>query len=236
VPYGHRSVWGSWYCTDTQRWGYSCCRKTSRHAPPCCQEPATSAAESESGGAPPAAAAAAASEWKPREAFGTAEGFVAHAMRHLAACWTAWLRDGALAAQAPALSPSAAAVLLSERAAREAVGSVEDFCGRLYQQLLAPDLVAKLEDICGCIHAREYAQANRLYVELTIGARKWLSDLPVFVRFDAKRQDTDVRWTPESGRSPLDEAGVRGHVVLLRRLLAVAQAVRPNADPSKNCG
>mmetsp|Transcript_63552 Transcript_63552/g.143460 ORF Transcript_63552/g.143460 Transcript_63552/m.143460 type:complete len:255 (-) Transcript_63552:48-812(-) len=237
APSGHGSIWGSWYCTATHRWGFRCCRATSRQAAPCCPQLLAMASEPEDEArSTPKAAAAASTDWRPRQEFGSPETYVAHAMQHLALRWQAWLNDGTLAGAAQAMSSSAAGVLLSERVAKEAKGSVEYFCGRLYQQVLAKEIVSKLEEVCTCIHEREYTKANKLYVDLTIGSRKWLSDLPVFVHFDMKRQDTDVKWTPDSGKNPLEEAGLQEHILVLRRLLAVSQMVLPNDDPSRNCG
>jgi len=241
VPPGHASVWGSWYCTETHCWGFQCCRTTQRNARPCRPLCAALVAFSASEAEPELHSAKVAGdlEWRPRESFSTSEGFVAFALRRLSRLWMAWLQDGTLGharTSTGGLGSSAASVVLSEKAAREAASGIEEFCSRLYQQLLAPELVNKLQEMCVFIQAREYAQANKVYVDLAIGTRKWLTDLPVFVRFDAKRQDTDVSWTPDDGANPVDEAGVRSHVVLLRRLLTVSQVALPNPDPSKNCG
>mmetsp|Transcript_146881 Transcript_146881/g.258880 ORF Transcript_146881/g.258880 Transcript_146881/m.258880 type:complete len:269 (-) Transcript_146881:18-824(-) len=247
-PRGHRSVWGSWYCKETSQWGFACCHATGREAVGCCPDFSTASetealsSAAESGpiaqAAASAAAAAAEAEWRPREAFQTSEGFVAHAMRYFALCWKQFLHDGSLRAAVASgqVDSSAASVLLSEKAARGAAVSLEDFGQRLCRRSLPANLVSKLEEMCLCIGAREYAHANKVYMDIAIGAKKWQSETPVFVSFSMQRQDTEVKWTPDCGSHPVDDAGVREHVIVLRRLLTVAQAVRPNSDPSKNCG
>mmetsp|Transcript_128188 Transcript_128188/g.256002 ORF Transcript_128188/g.256002 Transcript_128188/m.256002 type:complete len:239 (+) Transcript_128188:57-773(+) len=204
MPPGHASIWGSWYCMKTHRWGFRCCRATQRSAQPCRPLCDASIAFSATEVEPESQATEKAKdlEWKPRETFNTSEGFVAFALRRLSRLWMAWLRDGTLAAHARKrdLGSSTASVVLSEKTAQQAACGIEEFCSRLYQQLLAPELVSKLQEMCILIQAREYAQANKVYVDMAVGTRKWLTDLPVFVRFDAKRQDTDVSWTPDSGK------------------------------------
>lgn len=170
--------------------------------------------------------------WRPRMSFETPEGFVAYTLRHLADCWALSLRGEAVAAVSVKLPPA----LCAEKVAREAAASVEDFGRRLCQRSLPTTLVAKLEEMCMFISDREYAQANKVYMDLAIGSKRWLTDMPVLVSFSMSRQDTEVKWTPDCGNHPIDEAGLRDHVVMLRRLLTVAQALRPNEDPSRNCG
>jgi len=252
-PRGHSAVWGSWYCTQRCQWGFACCRSTNRSAAGCCPDGSTASEVKAQhveiplrSGRPGAAAAAAetklmqmdAEEWRPREAFGTAEGFVAHGMRFLALRWAALLRDGSLptAAGVKTLNPETSSVILSERVAADSVRIVEEFCGRLCERSLGRELVAKLEEICSYTHEREYAQASKAYMDVTIGSRRWLSDVPYSVSFSMQRQDTEVRWTPDCGSHPVDESGLRDHIVVLRRLLLAAQAAAPNDDPSKNCG
>lgn len=162
----------------------------------------------------------------------TAEAYVAHAAVYFACCWERWLADKTLAS----CRRLSAASLLSDSAAREAVRCMREFGDKLCEKPLAPELISKLEEMCTCIHEREYAQANKVYMDLAIGAKKWMSAMPVQVSFSMSRQDTEVKWTPGDGQDALDESGLRKHLILLRRLLTIAQAVCPNDDPSKNSG
>lgn len=164
---------------------------------------------------------------------------MAHALKHLTSSWSSWIHNGSgepAAASSRSFHSSLPDVLRSERAAKEAAESVEDFSRRLCQRSLAPTLVGKLEEMCTFISEREYAQANKVYMDLAIGTKRWLTDMPVSVSFSMSRQDTDIKWTPNCGANPIDEAGLRSHVVVLRRLLTVAQALQPNENPSKNLG
>lgn len=242
-PPGHRAVYGSWYCSETGQWGFSCCRATSRSAPPCA--PLESEAES----------AMAASEddrqresdrraqevlhWKPRAEFETPEGFVVHTVRYLARSWQRWVHDGSLEAGTKTANLDVRKVLLSVPAAVEAAANVEVLCERLSLREVPKDLIRHLEEFCTSIGDQEYAQANKAYLEIVMGSRKWQLDVPYLV--DGNRNGPSVvqgvaeRLNKESS-NPLDAAGIRDHTVLLRRLLSVAQAASPNPDPSKNCG
>eukprot|EP00931_Biecheleriopsis_adriatica_P057499 TRINITY_DN34121_c0_g1_i1.p1 TRINITY_DN34121_c0_g1~~TRINITY_DN34121_c0_g1_i1.p1 ORF type:complete len:265 (-),score=46.52 TRINITY_DN34121_c0_g1_i1:56-850(-) len=241
-PPGHESVWGSWYCAEAGSWGFACCRATSRQAAPCKPEALLACpSESEDAGVKKAeinSEEATMSEWQPRASFETAVGFLAHSMQHLVHLWQHSLRDGSLAAglavQRNAGSTSSS--LLSEKAAAEAARTVHDFCKKLGAHRLPAELVGKLEEMCTSISTMEYAHANKIYMDLVIGAKKWQNDMPYMVNFSMSRQDTEVHWTPDSGSHPVDDAGVRSHVVVLRRLMTVAQALRPNPATSKNCG
>mmetsp|Transcript_38907 Transcript_38907/g.108135 ORF Transcript_38907/g.108135 Transcript_38907/m.108135 type:complete len:262 (-) Transcript_38907:36-821(-) len=177
----------------------------------------------------------------PRECVPRPQGFVSHSARCLAARWRAWLTDGSLAeaARQSRLSGEVARVLLSEAAAAEAARGVARFCERLASCEVPADLARNLEEFCTCIGAREYAAANRAYLEIVMGSRKWQTDVPYLVEGNRNGPSVvqSVAERLNKGMShPLDAAGIRDYTVLLRRLLSVAQTVHPNADPSKNCG
>eukprot|EP00929_Paragymnodinium_shiwhaense_P021300 TRINITY_DN13929_c2_g1_i2.p1 TRINITY_DN13929_c2_g1~~TRINITY_DN13929_c2_g1_i2.p1 ORF type:complete len:258 (+),score=46.86 TRINITY_DN13929_c2_g1_i2:198-971(+) len=240
VPPGHRSIFGSWYCAESGRWGYACCRGASKSAAACC------AIESDSAAEPTAAAAAAAAPkfmtvtaWKPREDFETAEGFIAHAARFLASQWRQWLEDGVATKRASAVDPAVAKVLTSTATAHSVAKGIEVICERLAAREVPAELVGHLEEFCNQVGVREYAQANKAYMEIIMGKRKWQGDVPYLVEGNrngpAVVQNVAERLN-KTNANPLDAAGIRDHVVSLKRLLTVAQAVQPNADPSKNSG
>merc|ERR1711904_468240 len=101
------------------------------------------------------------------------------------------------------------------------------------------DLCQNLEEFCSCVGAREYVQANKAYMEIVMGSRKWQGDVPYLV--EGNRDGPSVvqnvaERVNKSNSNPLDVAGIREHTVVLRRLMSVAQAAQPNVDPSKNNG
>ncbi|CAE7476184.1 unnamed protein product, partial [Symbiodinium necroappetens] len=176
--------------------------------------------------------------WRPRDDFETAEGFIIHSSKFLASQWLRWLQDGKLSEVAEKFDPDVRKVLLSESAAKEACQQVRRFCERLDDRVPV-ELSQPLEDFCGCIGSREYVRANKAYMDIVMGSRKWQGDVPYLV--EGNRNGPSVvqnvaERLNKTNANPLDQAGIRDHAVVLRRLLKVAQAVLPNEDPSKNCG
>ncbi|CAE7425359.1 SLU7 [Symbiodinium natans] len=239
-PSGHRSIWGSWYDSDSGAWGYACCKATNKSAAPC------AAIESDASEVARQTQAAAETSdqpeidliWRSRSDFETAEGFIIHSSKYLATQWLRWLQDGKLSEVASKFDPDVRKVLLSEPAAKEACQQVQRFCQRLDDRVPV-ELSQPLEDFCSCIGTREYVKANKAYMDIVMGSRKWQGDVPYLVEGNRNGpsvvQNVAERLNKKNS-NPLDEAGIRDHAVVLRRLLKVAQAVLPNDDPSKNCG
>mmetsp|Transcript_43379 Transcript_43379/g.114736 ORF Transcript_43379/g.114736 Transcript_43379/m.114736 type:complete len:265 (+) Transcript_43379:45-839(+) len=242
---GHRSVWGSYYDSEAKRWGFSCCNSTDRFAGQGCK-PLESDSESSRGSGTDIDESGAKRdslpsvlEWRPRDEFETQEGFIVHATRYMATCWRTWLRDGTLANNVKAAGPDMAKVLLSEANALAASRGVEVICQRLDAGEVAPEITRHLEEFCLQVGAREYADANKAYMEMVFGNRKWQGDVPYLV--DGNRNGPSVvqgiaEQINKKNTNPLDAAGIRDHTVQLRRLMAAVQAVRPNENPSRNNG
>mmetsp|Transcript_3505 Transcript_3505/g.4708 ORF Transcript_3505/g.4708 Transcript_3505/m.4708 type:complete len:257 (-) Transcript_3505:17-787(-) len=245
-PHGHNAVWGSWFDASAQKWGYSCCKATQRDAPGCLAS--LSEVDSEFGGnqttrhsrgLPGIAAQEAADVWKPREDFVIPEDFVSYAARHFVHRWRSWLTDGSLQAASGSLSAESSKVLLSQASLTEATRLLEIFCRRVRDGKVPKELLEKLEAFCSQVGDRQYLQANKVYMDIVMGTRKWQGDVPYLV--EGNRNGPSVvqnvaERINKSNANPLDVAGLRDHTVLLRRLMSVSQAVMPNSDPSLNSG
>eukprot|EP00434_Breviolum_minutum_P001836 symbB.v1.2.001626.t1/scaffold80.1/size342472/13 len=171
----------------------------------------------------------AARTWLPRSSFETSVGFLAHALHYFLERWTLGREmDLQRLAQAQVSFSSA-------KSLDEAKVAVKELCEKIGGQKLQLPLLLKLEEMVNCIGEREYTSANKIYMDLVIGSKKWLNDMPYMVNFSMSRQDTEVHWTSQSASDPVDDAGIRQHIVALRRLMMVLQVLDPNADPSKNC-
>ena len=234
-PVGHQSVWGSWYDSDRRVWGFSCCKATDKGAPPCTSTPERPAE------ALPAEVAKDGDDvtWRPRADFETAEGFVVHASIYLAFQWLKCLQDGTLSTKADCFDVDARKILLSEQGAKESLEKVKQFGRRLDDGKVPQKLSQSLEEFCSCIGEKEYVKANKAYMDIVMGARKWQGDVPYLV--EGNRNGPSVvqnvaERINKINSNPVDEAGIRDHAVLLRRLMKVAQVLRPNEDPSRNCG
>lgn len=235
-PAGHQSVWGSWFDSERQIWGFACCKATSKDAPGCTSSPTMPQGEEL-----PVAITCDSERtiWRPRGDFETPEGFVVHASIYLASQWLRCLQDGSLSARADCFDVDVRKVLLSEQAAKESFEQVKKFARRLDDGKVPQKLSQSLEEFCSCIGEREYVKANKAYMDIVMGARKWQGDVPYLV--EGNRNGPSVvqnvaERINKSNANPVDEAGIRDHAVLLRRLMKVAQVVHPNEDPSRNCG
>eukprot|EP00746_Dinoflagellata_sp_MGD_P080728 gnl/MRDRNA2_/MRDRNA2_32193_c0_seq1.p1 gnl/MRDRNA2_/MRDRNA2_32193_c0~~gnl/MRDRNA2_/MRDRNA2_32193_c0_seq1.p1 ORF type:complete len:275 (+),score=60.79 gnl/MRDRNA2_/MRDRNA2_32193_c0_seq1:81-827(+) len=181
-------------------------------------------------------------DWRPRDSFETIEGFVNYSMQHFVHMWSLWLNDGTLKMSKALENPSVAQVILSKKALDEAKKVSEAFGRRLSgREKLGQEKLQHLVQIFQKIQDREYAEANKSYVDLTIGNQKWQLDVPYLV--EGNKQGPSVvmgiaEKLNKSGASAsvMDDQEVRAFAMLVRRLLTVIQAARPNSDPSKNVG
>ena len=235
-PAGHESVWGSWFDSSRGRWGFACCKATSKDAPAC-----TTANSPQVEALPDSGSTKnnLDTTWRSREDFETSEGFVVHASVYLASQWIKCLQDGTLRDRADCFDVDVRKVLLSEQAAKESLEQVKRFGRRLDDGKVSQKLAQSLEEFCSCVGEREYVKANKAYMDIVMGARKWQGDVPYLV--EGNRNGPSVvqnvaERINKINSNPVDEAGIRDHAVLLRRLMKVAQVVRPNDDPSRNCG
>merc|ERR1712032_250973 len=102
--------------------------------------------------------------------------------------------------------------------------------------------------MCTEMLSREYASANKAYMDLALGNRAWHLEVPTLLEGGLggcsgvergrmfKQARTAQQLNEARGSSVMDDGEVRAHVVSLRRLLAVAQTMRPSSDPSKMAG
>eukprot|EP00747_Dinoflagellata_sp_TGD_P168027 gnl/TRDRNA2_/TRDRNA2_193529_c0_seq1.p1 gnl/TRDRNA2_/TRDRNA2_193529_c0~~gnl/TRDRNA2_/TRDRNA2_193529_c0_seq1.p1 ORF type:complete len:198 (+),score=48.80 gnl/TRDRNA2_/TRDRNA2_193529_c0_seq1:290-883(+) len=177
-------------------------------------------------------------EWKARDEFETTEGFVANAVRYFSSRWATCLRDGSLKKSAAAQNEDRSKVLLSEASVSETRKNMEEFCEILSSKPVGADFAKKLEDFCVYIGQHEYVLANKVYLDIVMGSRKWQGDVPYLV--EGNRNGPAVvqsvaEQINKKNSHHLDSAGVRDHTVMLRRLMTVMEAIHPNEDPSKNC-
>merc|ERR1712039_206768 len=105
-----------------------------------------------------------------------------------------------------------AKVLLSASAATEASKGIEAICERLGSRAVPAELVGHFEAFCSHVGAREYTQANKAYMEMIMGRRKWLGDVPYLV--EGNRNGPSVvqnvaERLNKTNQNPLDAAGIR---------------------------
>merc|ERR1712154_500311 len=124
--------------------------------------------------------------------------------------------------------------------------SVKSLRKLLKDGLLGGEVLDKIERMCCEILSREYTQANQVYMQLAIGNRAWIMEVPTLLEggmagasgkergnfFKQARMASKIN--ASAGVNVMDDGEVRQHIVALKRLLTVAQVIRPNSDIAKN--
>eukprot|EP00747_Dinoflagellata_sp_TGD_P179891 gnl/TRDRNA2_/TRDRNA2_31455_c0_seq1.p1 gnl/TRDRNA2_/TRDRNA2_31455_c0~~gnl/TRDRNA2_/TRDRNA2_31455_c0_seq1.p1 ORF type:complete len:419 (+),score=81.76 gnl/TRDRNA2_/TRDRNA2_31455_c0_seq1:114-1370(+) len=203
-------------------------------------------------------------EPESRAKFDSTEAFVTYALQFLLDEWQGYVhlsltgnartpgrQDPAAvraAAAAAARDSGAEGVLRSEAALKQTMMSVKSLRKLLVRQALGHEVLVKIDKMCTDLLVREYAAANQAYMDLAIGNKAWHLAVPSLIEGGcggctgvqrgqlAKQARTAQRLNSSGATSVMDDEEVRTHVVALRRLLTVAQAIRPNSDPSKSAG
>jgi len=215
---------------------------------------AETAAETASKKAPEPRDQAAGREPEGRERFGSPEEFIANALQFALDEWYRYVSlsiagsDGSARKVRRAVGVGPEEVLRSEAAMQQTAESVKALRRLLHRQALGREVLDKIEAVCLGMISKEYSEANQAYMNLAIGNKTWHSEVPTLMEGGMggmsgvergqmwKQARTAQRLNAAKTKSVMDDEEVRCHVVALRRLLTVAQVIRPNADPSRNAG
>lgn len=242
---GHTSVYGSFYCAASGRWGFSCCRllgdpraphlvpnesalgEGSGYNAKCSVPPAVirSADCLDSGRAIPAA----------REA--TSQEFVYLAILALLKVWRELEASGTLAAPGPlrdfgrvglraqteqdlgvllrALQEKRLALLCSGPRSGRPAGADDD------------GLIENLRQALACCQSRDYRAALQAYMGAALGSSKW--QIGGVSMYNQKK----VRTVGHQDAHLLADEGMKRAMNALRRLLSFAEAREPPDEPSK---
>lgn len=99
---------------------------------------------------------------------------------------------------------------------------------------LSKDTLEKLEKISALAAEREYQAANEVYVELTVGHGKWHGDLSVKGMTGCAKAPRNGFMVKKDVAGFLDSEAAKDYMFCLKRLVALAQLIRPNTDLSKH--
>eukprot|EP00928_Gymnodinium_smaydae_P033525 TRINITY_DN23998_c0_g1_i1.p1 TRINITY_DN23998_c0_g1~~TRINITY_DN23998_c0_g1_i1.p1 ORF type:complete len:418 (+),score=48.80 TRINITY_DN23998_c0_g1_i1:61-1314(+) len=197
----------------------------------------------------------------PRDSFDSAEAYVAHVLQYLMEEWQRYVvlavgqggsnpesatRGANVRAHAAAIAGGPDGVLRSGVALKQTATSVKALRKLLKVGSLGGDALDKIEKMCCEIMSREYTAANQAYMHLAIGNKAWHLEVPTLLEGGMagatgkergnffKQARMASKLNASSASTCMDDAEVRQHVVALKRLLTVAQVIRPNSDVSKN--
>lgn len=244
---GHSAVWGSFYSREEQRWGYACCRGLERQVR--CRAEAKAEAEAEGPGrrrrarrraedssdSEPRRAREQRVDWSdaPTELAPAGRGaaaLVEHAVRFAVGLWARELEglQGGAGPEAPELQP-----FRSEDALRQAREALGPLLLQLRGGAVDGEVLARLGEMVRLAAGREYAAANRVYMELTVGNKRWQN--VVAGAQGLHNKGASIKLIPQSKLNAFDsDPAAQRYILALRRIVQFLQYKMPNADVSKH--
>lgn len=238
----HRAVWGSWYDTEKKQWGYACCRGLERRGS--CSIATKKPRRGGSQTAAPTQAQVKAELWSnPPDEFLAREtvefasphrcAYVDHFVRYAVASWHRLLDNGS----AGSLSHDPGFKMMFD--SRAPVEQAEEALAPLLQEIqedrAQPVVMELMDKMVSLAYCKEYLEAAQIYTEMTLGKKKWHNCLAQYA--GSAQQNKGVRTyivaqdvLLEYDKNPIAQK----YMQCMRKLLYVAQCVRPNADPGKH--
>mmetsp|Transcript_16747 Transcript_16747/g.46053 ORF Transcript_16747/g.46053 Transcript_16747/m.46053 type:complete len:290 (-) Transcript_16747:55-924(-) len=261
---GHTSVWGSWYSSEAHRWGYACCRSLDRccactsgraPAPGSCPDGGAageggdqddSAADSDATDSEDAQrfaeekpfdwTAAVPAELLSREAIAAQDGkpgaFVAHFVRFAVGAWRHLLEGEGDGARGEEESLEA---FRNAQSLQDAEAALEPLMRQLNSGEVKPTVMQQLDKMVSLAAEREYAEAGKAYIDMVLGKKKWNNVIASYGGTGGTNKGARIYITKQDDLVEFDkDPVVQKYMQCLRRLVLVAQYVRPNSDTSKH--
>lgn len=238
---GHTAVWGSHWDSDAKRWGYACCKVTARaeRCPFRAAQGSAVDAGAESSGDEAQVRAAVMAEHKVRSSLtGTAPEQLA-LRSTFGGCDEDYLREAAVYwyhawAGCEEHRPDAKIVQQTQQA-------LIPLLAQLDRRAVQPRLLQRLADFIDLAGQREYAKANDVYLDITIGKSKWHTDMDLGEGRAHWAGGGNLRtWQRQTIDKDLENQSlfdsdpvVQRYVHALKRFVTHMQQAQPSADPSK---
>lgn len=158
--------------------------------------------------------------------------FVDHFVRWVIGAWRREIGSGAKI-QSSGLSVSEVEWFNSEEALLQTQESFATLLRQLEKGDADPHVLSHLERMATLAYEREYAEANKAYMELTMGNKKWQN---VFANAQAKHnKGASIKVINQSEPTKYDTDPVaQKYIQALRRMVQFTQYKRPNVDTSKH--
>eukprot|EP00747_Dinoflagellata_sp_TGD_P185882 gnl/TRDRNA2_/TRDRNA2_42657_c0_seq1.p1 gnl/TRDRNA2_/TRDRNA2_42657_c0~~gnl/TRDRNA2_/TRDRNA2_42657_c0_seq1.p1 ORF type:complete len:215 (-),score=49.32 gnl/TRDRNA2_/TRDRNA2_42657_c0_seq1:49-693(-) len=141
-----------------------------------------------------------------------AADFVTHFIRYILGLWHRKLDEGAVNAESAAANYVTDLVLHSFSkltTVRETEEMLEPLVKQVEHREVDEHILRRLDEICSSSAQREYIEANKAYIEVTLRRKNWHN---AYFRGEA----------------------VQKYVQAIRRIIMFSQWMRPNDDPSKH--
>jgi len=250
----HQAAWGSFYDKETKSWGYACCRGMSRRQP-CLLRAAPEAAaasaaparrrrredssDSDSPRRRGEPAKARSVDWSsfPSELSPPSPGgrhgaaLVERVVRFGVGAWQREVEEASAESQGPP-APELAA-FRSADALRQAQEALAPLLLQLRAGTVEASVLSRLGEMVALAAEREYAAANQVYMELTVGNKKWQN--VVAGAQGLHNKGASIKLIAQSKLNVFDtDPAAQKYIIALRRLIQFLQYKRPNEDVSKH--
>lgn len=252
----HTTVWGSFYDATQSRWGYACCRATRRRQP--CEQRARDLAAKQASvearaGSEDDSEEDSESEQKPQEKpvewggppmqllsrqeveGGRAEAFVEHFVRFAMGAWQRVLESpDSQALNTIGLSDPELEAFRSLQSLQQAEASLEPLIEQLGHGAVNARVLESFVKMASLAVDREYGEAGKVYMDLVLGHKKWNN---VYSNFQSMNTNKGARMKiiAQSDLTTYDSDPVaQRYIHSVRKLVQIAQIVRPNPDLSKH--
>lgn len=248
----HEAVWGSFYDVNFECWGYACCRGTAR-SQPCTTAKAAGGPASEGAKQPRRARrgdssesesprrvqgsggaavdwSAAPSELLPPGSAGEQQAavLIEHIVRFAVGAWQRELNTTPGMDGAPENKAFGSAEML-----RQAQEALTPLLKHLRTGAVEGSVLARLREMLELAAAREYAAANKVYMELTVGNKRWQN--VVAGAQGLHNKGASIRLIPQSKLNAFDcDPAAQKYILALRRIILFLQYTWPNEDVSKH--
>ncbi|CAK0836190.1 unnamed protein product [Prorocentrum cordatum] len=189
-----------------------------------------------------------------RESFGEASAFIDHFVRYFLGAWEehdrtssqvfserdlAAFGGGALVearhAIAPLLSQLARGEKLERGETRGATIKVSAKRGTSDgSHVDEAGVLEQLDRMASCAAFRDYAEAHRAYMKLTLGHKAWNNTCVTFVSANTSSGAREYRRNRDSLNTYDVDPVAQKYMQAMRKIVHFAQSIRPNDDQSKN--
>eukprot|EP00403_Amphidinium_massartii_P025078 CAMPEP_0178394470 /NCGR_PEP_ID=MMETSP0689_2-20121128/12722_1 /TAXON_ID=160604 /ORGANISM="Amphidinium massartii, Strain CS-259" /LENGTH=320 /DNA_ID=CAMNT_0020015099 /DNA_START=79 /DNA_END=1037 /DNA_ORIENTATION=+ len=231
---GHTSVWGSYFNVEKKSWGYACCRQLQKEETCSLAAPGAELEASSTIPEPDEAERKLRLGELPREATEPQRSPTSNAEEYLSHFISFWFHEWAAKEGTP--HGASASTSKAEQSTREALLPL-----MLQLRQRALPFLQQLVRFAELASEREYAQANDVYIGITIGKALWHSHLDLGEQRAHWGQGCNLRTMQKQvvekdhkNATLFDtNPAVQRYVHALKRLVTFMQTSRPSQDPSK---
>lgn len=248
---GHHSVWGSWYDSQTKRWGYACCHSSEAGA--LCTDPKQALPSKKrriksfdyeqafDWSNPPtslmpyekvmltAGLLTADKEHNRREG-----AFLNHFVRFAIGTWRRLLEGGKGKILEEDLAREIPEEFMKNKFFEETQEGLVPLLRQIQKNEMDRKLLRQLDKVVSLAAQREYSDAATAYVDMTCGRKKWNNTLASYGGTHCQNKGFRIYITKQDDPNAYDQDPIFEKIMhSLRKLVRFVEVIYPNSDTSK---